>query len=72
MGDFEEAEAFEALLNLNAAKFKADVWALPHHGANLRLGMMTLNIRILNCVLSNCILDNEQQKLYKNLAERGK
>ena len=45
MGDFESPAPFNALLQYKAAQtinFNADVWALPHHGASLKLydGMM--------------------------------
>ena len=40
MGDYEGPNAFRELLdsdNKQQTKFKADVWALPHHGATLKL-----------------------------------
>ena len=40
MGDYEGPDAFRELLasdNKQQTKFKADVWALPHHGATLQL-----------------------------------
>ena len=46
MGDFESPAPFNALLQYiaeqNIDDFNADVWALPHHGASLKLydGMM--------------------------------
>ena len=56
MGDYEGPAAFKALLKSDDkknTKFKADVWALPHHGAALKLqGLLSYIILIMYVILT--------------------